>query len=586
MPKKRLYISLATKFSITFALLIIVIMLAVAYALQKLIITEFTEAYKKNMLSDLDAAEREILDFEKNIRLHLNEFAEQAARDEEFGAYVSSLDEKRNPYVITYASQYMKAMRLDALEIIDRRGNILSSGFSPYSYGRNIAVKVYNLRISGNSGTITWFRNHTADFPAITAIDSFVTREVKYYVIGAIKVDSTLLQNINRDTTNILIADLNGTLLTSSSLHELNSAATDSNEITFPDSLSNYNSGSFDVPILDNGSFTSAKFTLLQPKETLFILIDKLQKNIFIITALGILVAIILSIWRTRTITKPIRKLAGEASSLSLDNLELTSFSNKRDEVGMLSRALHDMIHRLHQSRIELTDAEQKAARAEIARQVNHDLRNGFIPIRHILEHWEEVAENEPENLVKYFNERKINVKESLDYLQNLSKLYTRIQPEMEPEVIDVNYEIEKLVKSYRDFSGERITYKLELYNADLSIYADPVQFRRLLENIIRNAIEAIETTGQITLATDNKDGMIIICCTDSGIGIPDEIKEKLFTSNITTKKEGTGLGLANVKRIISDLNGKIKIDSKEGEGTTIRIVLPQYKTTNDTEEN
>lgn len=575
----KLKTTLATKFSITFALLLIIIMAAVAYAVQESVTSEFIGAYEKNMNSLLNATEKEIIDTEKNIRLRLNEFADQVARDEEFKLFAQSLKDTNEPYTIDYASKYIKAMRLDALEITDRRGNILSSGFNyGNTYIRNKALTVFRLRTSKEQILIMWFNNYLERFPAITAIDSLISQETKFYVMAAVKIDSTFLRSINRDSTNLIIAKLDDKVITTSP--ELNRHFSEREDTTFalPNSLAdNYIQGSFKVPSIVRDRKKNSEFILLQPKKELAILIEQLQRNIFVITAIGIIIAIILSVWRTRKIAKPLKQLAIEAGALSLNNLELNFHTEKKDEVGLLSKALHEMVHRLHQSRIELTAAEQKAARAEIARQVNHDLRNGFLPIRHVLEHWEEVAENEPENLLKYFNERKANVKESLDYLQNLSKLYTRIQPQLKPEIININLELKKLVNNYSDFIGERIDFEFTADTSNPSVLADKIQIRRVFENILRNAVEAIKDKGKISISTIVEDNLVIIKCVDTGTGIPKEIIEQLFTSNITTKKEGTGLGLANVKRIIDDLDGKLKIDSREGNGTIIRITLPLF---------
>lgn len=575
----KLKTTLATKFSITFALLLIIIMVAVAYAVQRSVTSVFIGSYKKNMTSLLNATEKEIIDTEKNIRLHLNEFADQVARDEEFNLFAQSLKVTNEPYTIDYASRYMKAMRLDALEITDRRGNILSSGFNyGNTYRRNKALTVFRLRTSKEQTLIMWFNNNVERFPAIAAIDSLISQDTKFYVMAAVKIDSTFLRSINRDSTNIIIAKLDGKVITSSPELDMHFNEREDTTFVLPSSLSkDYIQGSFIVPSLVRDRKRNAEFILLQPKRELALLIDQLQRNIFVITTIGIIIAIILSVWRTRMIAKPLKLLAIEAGALSLNNLELNFQTKKKDEVGLLSKALHEMVHRLHQSRIELTAAEQKAARAEIARQVNHDLRNGFLPIRHVLEHWEEVAHNEPQNLLKYFNERKANVKESLDYLQNLSKLYTRIQPELKPEIIDINLELKKLVNNYSDFIGEKIDFELTADISNPTVLADKIQIRRVFENILRNAVEAIKDKGKISISTIVEDNLVIIKCVDTGIGIPKEINEQLFTSNITTKKEGTGLGLANVKRIIDDLDGKLKIDSLEGKGTVVCITLPKF---------
>ncbi|NIV11099.1 MAG: GHKL domain-containing protein, partial [Aliifodinibius sp.] len=88
-------------------------------------------------------------------------------------------------------------------------------------------------------------------------------------------------------------------------------------------------------------------------------------------------------------------------------------------------------------------------------------------------------------------------------------------------------------------------------------------------------AIEAIKEEGNITVSTTMRDNKVIIVFKDTGCGIPEHIKNILFTSNISTKSDGTGIGLNNVKRIIEDFGGSINIESANGKGTTVEISLP-----------
>lgn len=580
--QKKIRTTLAAKFSLTFALLIIITILAIGFAVRQSVVTEFTNTYRRNVQSALNSIQRELANREDIIKNQLRELSFRLSEDNEFRLYVTALKENHQPYVVDYASRYMKTMGLDALEIMDRKGIVLSSGHLRNSFGKSSANLLYNLRTKKFNEAIVWFHNFEGTFPALAALDSLITGSTKFYIIGGIEINPALLSSINQDTTNFLITKFNNSFISSApeffipaQSKQLTSAAGD----TLLQRLSiNYTKGSFRIPVVFPNNNSTADFFLFHPKSELTALLDKLQRTISYITAVGIFIAIILSISRTRIITKPLKKLAGEASKLSLENLELNFTTNSKDEVGLLSEALHNMVKRLHQSRIELADAEQKAARAEIARHVNHDLRNGFIPIRHVLDHWEEVAEKEPSSLVTVFNDRKVTVKESLEYLQNLSRLYTRIQPGLTLEPVQINSEVCKLVKSYKDFQGHRINFEINQDPSNPLVFADKIQLRRALENILRNAVEAIPQNGEIKISTKLNENNVIILCKDTGKGIPAYIKEKLFTSNITTKKDGTGLGLANVKRIIDDMDGRLKIESEENNGTTVVIKLPKYK--------
>ena len=98
---------------------------------------------------------------------------------------------------------------------------------------------------------------------------------------------------------------------------------------------------------------------------------------------------------------------------------------------------------------------------------------------------------------------------------------------------------------------------------------------RRTLTNLINNAIQAMPNGGQLKIAAYQEKDNINIAVTDTGIGIPDKLKAKVFTPMFTTKAKGQGLGLAVVKRLVEAQGGSISFESKVGLGTTFLIKLP-----------
>jgi len=100
---------------------------------------------------------------------------------------------------------------------------------------------------------------------------------------------------------------------------------------------------------------------------------------------------------------------------------------------------------------------------------------------------------------------------------------------------------------------------------------------REVFDNIILNAIQAAKDNGRIIISTNllEKEKKIEVKFTDNGVGISKEDQERIFNPFFTTKKGGTGLGLSISHRIISEHNGYISIESKQGKGSTMKIVLP-----------
>ncbi len=106
-------------------------------------------------------------------------------------------------------------------------------------------------------------------------------------------------------------------------------------------------------------------------------------------------------------------------------------------------------------------------------------------------------------------------------------------------------------------------------------VSTDPLLLQRALTNLVTNAIQAMPNGGNLEIKGQRKDGRIIISVADTGVGIPIEIKPKLFTPMMTTKAKGQGFGLAVSKRLIEALKGSISVESELGKGTKFIIELP-----------
>ena len=167
---------------------------------------------------------------------------------------------------------------------------------------------------------------------------------------------------------------------------------------------------------------------------------------------------------------------------------------------------------------------------------------------------------------------------EQLDnFLSDLQK-YARLQ-KPKPEECDIGI----LIAEVLDF----IEPETQLQNIELSkeieeslpvVKADRRQFKQALLNLIINANQAMANGGKLTVAAKNLNGQIRIDVKDTGIGIPPGKKDEIFNLFTTTKEEGTGVGLAIVKRIVEEHGGEIKVNSILGEGTTFSIFLEAEK--------
>ena len=123
----------------------------------------------------------------------------------------------------------------------------------------------------------------------------------------------------------------------------------------------------------------------------------------------------------------------------------------------------------------------------------------------------------------------------------------------------------------------KNIKVNVKIEESAAKIIADPDYIKRIFSNLALNAVQAMPSGGKLNIRAhaDEQTKDILITVKDTGVGIPEEIKPKLFTPMMTTKAKGQGLGLAVVKRMVEALDGKISFETEEGKGTKFIIELP-----------
>ncbi len=252
---------------------------------------------------------------------------------------------------------------------------------------------------------------------------------------------------------------------------------------------------------------------------------------------------------------------------------EVIKASVKADTEQAKAQELEKAYNQLKATQDRLVEAEKLAALGKLSGIVAHDLRNPLAVIRnsvYILR--KNFAGSKDSTVIKYLQllDEEIEVADSI--IEEVLS-FTRIK-NIKLSSFDLNEIIDKVLTKVTIPDSIRIEKK---FNSNIpKMQADKEQLQRLFTNIIRNAKEAMEgQEGKLTLKTDCKDKTVLVEVSDTGIGINEDNAGKIFEPMYSTKIQGTGLGLPACKNIIEAHKGSIYVESKEGEGTTISVVLP-----------
>ncbi len=179
-------------------------------------------------------------------------------------------------------------------------------------------------------------------------------------------------------------------------------------------------------------------------------------------------------------------------------------------------------------------------------------------------------------------SQTKADVAESLDSIDKNVAYINKIVQDLQdyarpvvPEPKEVNLS-EVFVNIFENVKvPDSIKLSIGIKDAE-KLMTDPMLLQRALTNLVTNAIQAMPKGGALEIRGQPKDKRIVITVADTGMGIPEEVKAKLFTPMMTTKAKGQGFGLAVSKRLIEALKGTIRFESQVGKGTKFTIELPE----------
>jgi len=226
----------------------------------------------------------------------------------------------------------------------------------------------------------------------------------------------------------------------------------------------------------------------------------------------------------------------------------------------------------LKEAQESLVKTQRLVAIGQAAAMVGHDLRNPLQAIVNKLYIAELKLENYGDEELKSLIR---TIEEEVEYMNKIvSDLQDYARPiSLKKEPVSLNRLFNEVLASLRIPVATLVSIEIDENVAELEM--DAALMKRVLTNLITNAVQAMPTGGNLRIAASREDSSALIGITDTGIGIPKENLERLFQAFFTTKSKGQGLGLAVCKRLVEAHEGSISVESTVGQGTTFTIRMP-----------
>jgi PAS domain S-box-containing protein len=257
---------------------------------------------------------------------------------------------------------------------------------------------------------------------------------------------------------------------------------------------------------------------------------------------------------------------------------DLIEMRQKLEDTRIQVEVFANQMENLAEERAEkLKDAERLAAIGATAGMVGHDIRNPLQAIVGDLYLLECDLVSMPRGKRKEEMKESIAaIKKSVDYINKIVQDLQDYAKPIKPALQETDFEELCSEVLFKDDFPENIDATYWVDEKARKIVADAELLRRILTNLINNAVQAMPEGGRVEIQVCEKDGDFVVTVQDSGAGIAEEIKDKLFTPLFTTKSKGQGFGLAVVKRLTETLGGTVTFESEEGKGTKFIVRLPQ----------
>jgi len=306
-------------------------------------------------------------------------------------------------------------------------------------------------------------------------------------------------------------------------------------------------------------------------KESVLIQSMAMLKHYFLIVVILLILSGFVAWFISKNLTKKIEDISQTLEKTHVSSLDQPLEYTQKDEVKPLVDAYNSMLGKLKTQTFELQKNEREEAWKEMAKQVAHEINNPLTPLRLTIQNFHRRFRTEDPENVKKVKDLTETVVHQIDIISSITKSFSDFAKM--PVHIDTEIDVVETIRRSVDIFPPTVVF-LSTNTEFLHYKMDALYLTRIITNIVKNGIQAIPNNRNkhINVNLTDSAGNFMITISDNGNGIPEEIQDKIFDANFTTKSTGMGVGLSMVKKIVEDYKGEIWFESIPETGTTFYI--------------
>ncbi|MDZ4696457.1 MAG: ATP-binding protein [Deltaproteobacteria bacterium] len=265
-----------------------------------------------------------------------------------------------------------------------------------------------------------------------------------------------------------------------------------------------------------------------------------------------------------RKATKRVAKLRDATTLVAAGDLTVRIRPEGKDELDELGRTFDAMVSEIAEARSRLEYVQKVSAWQEVARRLAHEIKNPLTPVQLAVQELVSKYSGDDDRYRRLLNTANEILYEEITGLRRLVDDFSAFAKlsRAEPVVMDLGVLVEEFVRQHPQF--EKVT-RVSVSAAVIYAKCDKVLFRRVLANLVENAVQAAEAEGRtpqilLTVGASDQIEQVLVSVEDNGPGVPPHERQRIFDPYVTHKEGGTGLGLAIVRKILIDHGGDIRV--------------------------